>query len=301
MARRLLSCSPMTSRIVLPATLAALAASATAAAQPAGLMKQDAATSGKTDVAAEGFQAAEKDQEDAKDATEAKLLAGGLMSTGNSRSLAATGSGLLRVRRGANQLSAAAAVNYSRSAAKPGEDMQTTVENYQGKVRYDRFVSKHVALFLSTSARRDRFQGLDLRLNLDPGVAYYFIDEKTHQLWTEVGYDLQYDVRRDDNIAAAALNGETVDKTEVQHSGRVFVGYSNSLNEHVKFNTGLEYLQGLPETERWRLNWDVGLSSSIGGDFSLATTFSLKYDHHPLPAVKELDTVTALNLVYTVM
>lgn len=291
----------MNPRIVICSSLVGLAASSSVYAQPAGLMKQDAATSGKTDVAAEGFQAAERDKEDAKDATEAKILAGGLMSTGNSRSLAATASGQLRVRRSVNQLSAAAAVNYSRAAAKAGEDMQTTVENYQGKVRYDRFIAKQLALFLSTSARRDRFQGLDLRMNVDPGIAYYFIDEKTHQLWTEVGYDLQYDVRRDENIEAAALTGETVDKTEVQHSGRLFAGYSNSLNEHVKFNTGLEYLQGLPETERWRLNWDVGLSSAIGGDFSLATTFSLKYDHHPLPGVKELDTVTAINLVYTLL
>ena len=73
------------------------------------------------------------------------------------------------------------------------------------------------------------------------------------------------------------------------------------MNEHVTFNTGLEYLQGIPETERWHLNWDVGLSSAIGGDFSLATTFSLKYDHAPLPAVKKIDTVTAVSLVYTLL
>jgi putative salt-induced outer membrane protein len=290
-------------KLGIPITFSLIAASASsiASAQPEGLMKQDAATKGKTDVAAEGFQAAAKDADDAKDATEAKISAGALMSTGNSRSLATTGTGMFRLRRSLNQLSAAAAVNYSRAAATADSNMETTVENYQGKVRYDRFIAKQIALFLSTSARRDRFQGLDLRLNLDPGVAYYFIDEKKHQLWTELGYDLQYDVRRDENIAAAAATGDSVDKTKVQHSGRLFAGYSNSLNEHVTFNTGLEYLQGIPETERWRLNWDVGLSSAIGGDFSLATTFSLKYDHAPLPAVKELDTVTAISLVYTLL
>ncbi|MCC6667593.1 MAG: DUF481 domain-containing protein [Polyangiaceae bacterium] len=285
--------------ILTAATL--LAAAPAVVAQPAGLAKQDPATSGKTDVSAEGFQAAQKDAADAKDATEAKVLAGGLLSTGNSRSLATTASGQLRLRRSANQLSAALAANYSRAAANAAADTETTVENFQGKIRYDRFVAKSLAVFLSTSARRDRFQGLDLRLNVDPGVAYYFIDEKAQQLWTELGYDLQYDVRRDENVDAAAASGQRVDKTHLQHSGRLFAGYGNSLNEHVKFNTGVEYLQGLPETERWRLNWDVGLSSSLGGSFSLATTFSLKYDHTPLPGVKELDTVTALNLVYTLL
>ena len=167
-------------------------------------MKQDAATSGKTDVATSGFEAVAKDDPEAKDATEAKISAGALLTTGNSRSLAATGAGTMRVRREKNQLSAAAAVNYSRSAPNPAADMETTVENYQGKVRYDRFIAGNLALFMATSARRDRFQGLDLRLNLDPGVAYYFVDQKSQQLWSEVGYDLQYDVRRDENVAAAA-------------------------------------------------------------------------------------------------
>jgi putative salt-induced outer membrane protein len=270
-------------------------------AQAEGLMKQDAATSGKTDVATSGFEAVAKDDPEAKDATEAKISAGALLTTGNSRSLAATGASTMRVRREKNQLSAAAAVNYSRSAAAPGVDMETTVENYQGKIRYDRFIAGNLALFMATSARRDRFQGLDLRLNLDPGVAYYFVDEKAQQLWTELGYDFQYDVRRDENVAAALASGDPVDKTDVQHSGRLFAGYNNAINEHVTFTTGVEYLQGIPETERWRLNWDTGLTSSIGGNFSLNTTFSLKYDHAPLPGVKELDTSTAVSLVYQLL
>ncbi len=179
--------------------------------------------------------------------------------------------------------------------------METTVENLQSKLRYDRFISERVALFLALSGRHDRFQGLDLRLNLDPGVAYYFVDEKEQRFWTELGYDLQYDVRRDENIAAAAADGETVEKTEVRHSGRLFVGYENKLNDAVNFTTGLEYLQDVQDTTNWRLNYDAGLNSSIGSGFSVATTFSLKYDHNPLPNVEKTDTVTAVSLVYKLM
>jgi putative salt-induced outer membrane protein YdiY len=49
------------------------------------------------------------------------------------------------------------------------------------------------------------------------------------------------------------------------------------------------------------LNWDVALTSKIAGNFSLATTFTLKYDHHPLPDVEKLDTLTALSLVYQLL
>lgn len=288
-------------KFAVPLALATLTFSPAAFGQAEGIMKQDAATSGKTDVATSGFAAPVKDEPDAKDTSEAKVSAGALLSSGNSRSVAATSAAQLRVRRGHNQFSGAAAVNYARSAADRDSGMETTVENYQGKIRYDRFIGEGFALFLASSARRDEFQGLNLRLNVDPGVAYYVIDEKKHQLWSELGYDLQYDVRRDENIAAAAATGEDVDKTDVQHSGRLFVGYNNALNERVTFTTGVEYLQGIPETERWRLNWDAGVSSAIAGKFSLSTTFSLKYDHAPLPEVEDLDLVTAVNLVYQLL
>ena len=268
---------------------------------PTGVMKQDAATSGKTDVAAEGFATAGQKKEDANDATEAKIQAGGLSASGNARSLALTSMATIRARRGANEFSAAAAANYGRSASKPSDPVQTTIENYQGKIRYDRFVSDPVALFTSLSGRRDRFQGLDLRMNLDPGLAYYFVQNPKHQLWAEAGYDLQYDIRRDEAIANALVEGTRLGKAKTRHSARLFAGYRNSLNEAVTFNTGVEYLQGLPDTQFWRFNWDVGLTAALAAKFSLATTFSLRYDNQPLTGIKSTDTLTAINLVYQLL
>jgi putative salt-induced outer membrane protein len=45
----------------------------------------------------------------------------------------------------------------------------------------------------------------------------------------------------------------------------------------------------------------VGLSSSISTAFSLATTFSLRYDNNPLPGIRKTDTTTALSLVYQLL
>ena len=272
-----------------------------AAQAPSGVMKQDAATSGKSDVASEGFATAAKN-EHADDATEAKIQAGGLAASGNSRNIALTSQASVRARRGANELSAAAAANYGRSAAKAGDPMQTTIENFQGKLRYDRFVTERLALFTSLSGRRDRFQGLDLRLNWDPGLAYYFVQDPKHQLWGEAGYDLQFDIRRNSAIEAAlATDGMLLGKTKTRHSARLFAGYRNSLNENVTFNTGLEYLQGLADTQFWRINWDIGLTAAIATRFSLATTFSLRYDNQPLAGIKTTDTLTAVNLVYQLL
>lgn len=268
---------------------------------PEGLMKTEAASEGKTDVAVTGFEAATDRTEESKDTTQLKLSAGGLFSSGNTRAVSVTAAARFKLRRDANQLTAAAAANYAKSATAAGKGMETTLENVQGRIRYDRFFTDWMTGFLAMSANRDRFQGLNLRLNVDPGVAFYIIDHNKQQLWAEVGYDLQYDIRRDETIDAAAAEGQVIDKNETRHNLRGFLGYNNSLSDQVTFDTGLEYLQSVQNTTNWRLVWDAGINSNIGASFAVATTFTLKYDHNPLPGVQSTDAITAISLVYTML
>jgi putative salt-induced outer membrane protein YdiY len=46
---------------------------------------------------------------------------------------------------------------------------------------------------------------------------------------------------------------------------------------------------------------DAKLTSKIGAGFSLATSFSRRYDNEPLPGKEKLDTITAINLVYKIL
>jgi putative salt-induced outer membrane protein YdiY len=89
-----------------------------------------------------------------------------------------------------------------------------------------------------------------------------------------------------------------VDKTETRHNARLFVGYTNEVNTMVTFKTGLEYLQAFVDPENARVNWDLGVTSKLAGNFSMATTLSVTYDNNPLPDVEKTDVVTAINLVY---
>src|SRR5690606_35176101 len=183
--------------------------------------------------------------EEAKDAPTLKLTFGGFVSQGNARTIAVTGVADYFLRRSRSQFSALAAANYGRSAPGGGEPYRTTVANYQGRLRYDYFFATSVAEFFSVSVRRDRFQGLDLRLNLDPGFAYYFVDEKHHRFWGEAGYDLQYDRRDealiDDAAASGAEGDDPIEATEIRHNLRGFVGYDNQLTDSLKLSAGLEY------------------------------------------------------------
>lgn len=274
---------------------------------PSETVKPQTATTGKTDIAKGGFvtSAAPKD-EDAKHVNDVSIGLGGLFSAGNARTIAFTSLARARFRRDEHQLSAAAAANFAR-AGKKGEPIDTTVENFQGLVRYDYFFTNEVSLFFQSTGRRDRFQGLDLRLNLDPGVAYYFLNTKTHRIQIEAGYDLQYDIRRDDALAQPVPAGSPpgtpapppLDKSNTLHNARLFLGYENKLRKEVALIASLEFLQNFSDLETYRFIADIGLKSNVADNLALATTYTARYENKPLPSVADLDSIASINLVYS--
>ncbi len=275
---------------------------------PAGVIKKDPATTGSTDLGGSGqFAGAGAKPAEDMDATELNLSFGGIFNTGNARSIAVTGLGKFLLRRGMHQFTAAAAGNYGRAAVAAFDnedtegidesDVNITVGNAQGQLRYDVFFHPNFSAFLMTTARHDRFQGLDLRLNVDPGIAMYAISHEKHKLWFEVGYDFQFDLRREEALDAAEASGMgRPGKTLINHAARAFAGYTNNLSEYVTFDTGFEYLQSVIKAKRFRFNWISALSVQLAKRFSLATTFTLRYENTPLPNVVKLDTITSLLL-----
>jgi putative salt-induced outer membrane protein len=194
---------------------------------------------GNADVAPENAVAAAQKAEKKDKITEVSFNLGGLFAAGNSRSAAVTAGVKSKLKRGDHQFQGAAVVNYARAAgavdnSSVNQPMATTVENVQALLRYDWFFSKHWSLFLQTSGRHDRFEGLDLRYQLAPGVAYYFIQEEKEQLWAEAGYDLQVDVRSDtyihnsDGTTKVDADGKLLEKTEAVHNARLFLGFSRA-------------------------------------------------------------------------
>jgi putative salt-induced outer membrane protein YdiY len=265
------------------------------------------------EVVAEDPTAAEQAAVDAhaNDATEFDISLGGIFSTGNSRSLAATGLSNFRLRRTIHQFGASLAGNYGAAGVPDTDRYDTTVGNVQGLLRYDVFFARNWTAFLQSTARHDTFQGLEARINVDPGFAYYAINQPKHRLWFEAGYDFQYDLRTDeartlldaDGNPVLDMGGDTqldpaIDKFQLNHAVRLFAGYSNKLSDKVSFDTGLEYLQSVIKADRLRLNYLAAINTQLVERFSLAVTFTLRYENDPLPNVRKLDTISAISLAY---
>lgn len=278
---------------------------------PKGTVAPSTASSGTTELDGQGTFAAAAAPIDAKpdDATELDISAGGLLSRGNAEALSVTGASNFRLRRGLHQLGAAAAGNYGRAVLDEAQGAQDTVGNIQGRVRYDAFAHSRVSFFAMATGRHDPFQGLDLRLNIDPGVAFYYVATPKQRLWNEVGYDFQYDVRTDDVIRQKDDEGNVelddtgnpiiiADKKRKNHAVRLFGGYTNNVNSQVSFSTGLEYLQSVLEAKRWRLNWDVALTANLVNNLAVSTTLTTRIDNDPAPDVKAVDVITSFSFVY---
>lgn len=264
-------------------------------------------TKGTTEIAGTGsFAAISKDDErkETKDATEAALNAGGLFTSGNARTLALTAGGKLRLRREANQFSTSFFGNYAR-AGKKGEPTEDTVANIQGLIRYDYFFAENFAAFLQGTGRHDRFQGLDFRLTIDPGVAAFLIDTKKQRAWVEAGLQIQHDVRNTDASTTPATPTTPavpsgLAPTATFANARFYAGYENQLYENVSLTTGVEYIQNLHESAgRYRLVLDAGIKAKVSDKLAIATTYQMRFENQPLPTVEKADSIASVNLVYT--
>lgn len=97
------------------------------------------------------------------DETNVNVSAGGLITTGNSKTVALTMNGLFDMRRGNNGLLVGLIGNYGESTIAPATEGKATAQNLQGKLRYDRYFLDNLSGFLIATGRHDRFQVADPR------------------------------------------------------------------------------------------------------------------------------------------
>lgn len=231
------------------------------------------------------------------DETMLNLSAGGTMSTGNTRSWQINTGGDFRLVRGVHAVSAMYNFIYGR-ADLPDDNVdryQATARNFNGRLRYDHYLTPMDALFVAVVYRWDTFAGLDTRVQTQAGYMRNFILEEAMRVWGELGYDVTYDNYTDEVLR----NVPTAYEEEVVHSARGFVGYDNHIHETLTFITGLEALVNVQLPKDTRINWDSALRSKLNGYLQVEMKFSLKYDHVPVPGTKNLDTLTQLNLIGT--
>lgn len=284
----------MMSRSLLLGLLVTLAAPMAAFAQP------DTPTDAAQFTESVSTEAPEEDK------TEWNIAAGGIFNSGNTRSWSLTAGTHFGLIRGRHGFGFDFLLAYGRAALRDpvtGEFGETTdvARNTNTSARYDFYITPNDALFVAAKHRWDTFAGLDTRLQAQVGYLRNFLNEENHRFWGEIGYDFTYD-NFDPDPLVDMMTGEVLDGTDAVHSARLYVGYKNQLNEHVLFTTGLEALFDLQDfTDNTRLNFDAGLQVTVVDSLQLGIGFKLLYDQEPVQGREGVDTITTLNLLYSLL
>jgi len=258
------------------------------------------------------------------------LAFGTTLNAGNTRSFAGNLGGRFFQVHDNHQITLEALGTLGGARGERLTDVQWTSQTIIGRARYDHFLSQNDALFLALAPRHDRFAGLAIRLQSQTGyLRNLYRPSETHRVWSELGYDFTYDnftlveetttkdvttdLRNREvelNLPAGTLVPEgamitqTI-KTSVEkdpdfiHSARLFLGYTNRLFAAANLSAGVETLLDFVDKDNVRVNGLIELTSSITHSFKLGVQSRLLFDNEPVPGKDKLDSIVAMQLVYT--
>ena len=165
------------------------------------------------------------------------------------------------------------------------DDDEVTTRNASGFLKYDHFLSQHWYVYLATEMFYDRFDDLNLRAIVGPGLGYQVWDDTSKSLAFELGISyLSEDLREGDD--------------DHWVNGRLSIPFMFKISEYLTFRDKPLFYLNLEETERYLIRNDASILTAIGASWSLRVSHIYKYDSEPSEDVRETDTTWIGALQY---
>jgi putative salt-induced outer membrane protein YdiY len=250
--------------------------------------------------------------------------AGLIVTTGNARTTAVAATARAARVDPQNKLEAQLSLAYARATIRSAADADasgsieadelvetatTSTNAWQGRLRYDRFLTDSNSLYVAALASADRPAGKDLVGGGQVGYSRRLFQNDHHEVVAELGYDFSYE-----DLAVG-------DPLSI-HSARAFAGYKGIIDDKTAVEgslealTNLNTLQTLPEEssaiEDTRVNAGAAVTTKLTDDISLSVSVAARYDRRPAPlpafggvpfaagftpVADELDTITKATLI----
>jgi putative salt-induced outer membrane protein len=177
--------------------------------------------------------------------------------------------------------------NWKLGALQGKTSGETTAERYYTDLRFDYRLAERVYTFLLGGWLKDRFAGIDRRVNFGPGIGYHVIKGPKSFLRCEAGLNYTYE----DYVVQ-----ESADFLE----GRAYSRYEYMFSEKNRFLLSVEYLQDLNASDNYKLNSETAVVAGLIGALSLKIGYEVRYQNRPKPAtLKKTDTVLNAAFVIT--
>lgn len=161
-----------------------------------------------------------------------------------------------------------------------------TAENYASELRGNYLVSEHFYTGLTLGWFKDKFAGIDTRYYAGPVAGYNVLHGPKHFLKAEAGLDY---------VTEDYTNNTSSDFLR----GRAFGQYEFHLTELNKFSQSVEYLYDFDNSTNYNINTVSAMVTVLSQNFSLKTSYEIKFDNEPIGARlnKKTDTMLAVALL----
>jgi putative salt-induced outer membrane protein len=177
-----------------------------------------------------------------------------------------------------------------------GEEF-STAERYEAKYQADLKITDHFSWFGSLRGEQDRFSSFAYQATVSTGASYQFIDSPTTQLDASLGAGYR---RAQPQELIKSDAGEVIDRIkgepESEPVATLSSNYQHSFTETTKITNKFLAESGSDNTA---VQNDIALSVNMTKSFALAVGFGVRYNSDPPPLAESTDTLTTVNLVYT--
>ncbi len=164
----------------------------------------------------------------------------------------------------------------------------TTAQATRGGWTYDRNIVPRVFMNLFNDYENDRFADLDLRVVIGGGLGYHVIKTERTRL---------------DLLGGGDYSHERYSTPETRNSGELYWGndWTYRLSKIAALNQTFRMFNNMTETGQYRINFDVGMVTSLSKWLAWQLTYSDRYQSNPADGLKKNDILftTGVRLTFT--
>ncbi len=174
----------------------------------------------------------------------------------------------------------------------------STAERYEAGYQLDRKITDRLSWFTGLRGEQDRFSAFAFQATVSTGASYKFIDNPTTKLSGSVGAGYRR-ARTQELVKGDA--GEVIDRIEgdIESEPVAILGstYEHNFTESTKLTNKFLAESGSDNTA---VQNDLALSVNMTQSFALAVGLGVRYNSDPPPLAETTDTLTTVNLVYSI-
>jgi putative salt-induced outer membrane protein len=178
-----------------------------------------------------------------------------------------------------------------------GEEF-STAERYEAKYQADLKITDHFSWFGSLRGEQDRFSAFAYQATVSTGASYEFIDHPATHLDASLGAGYR---RAQPQELVKSDAGEVIDRIKGEADNEPVAtlssNYEHSFTEATKLTNKFLAESGSDNTA---VQNDIALAVNMTKSFALAVGFGIRYNSNPPPLAESTDTLTTVNLVYSI-